>query len=421
LKKGKLIALFKSNKKIVKNFSFLSILQFFQLIIGFLLFPYLIKVLGVKNYGIVIFAQAIIGYFLLILNYGFNITATKQIALHKNDKNKLHEIISSTYISKFIIFIFISILFTSMLIFVPFFSNHKEIYGLTFFSLIGWLLYPEWYFQGVEKMENITYIILTSKLISLVAIIIVVKEANDYYYVPIINSISMIISGIISVILLINSLGRKNITFTYSVCKIKEQLVDGSSIFLSNIVANTKDYFNTFIIGVFLNFEMVAVYDFANKIIRILIIPSSILYRVVFPKISIKKSFNMVRKLEFLSLMYSFLVILIIVCIPDSVLQYFFKNDIEVFKNTLYILSITLPLLSLSGSRGVLGLIAFNFDRYFTKGIITSMLFYCLIVVVLYFFDQISLISMSITLVFSLFVEVVSHSYYIQKKRINHA
>jgi len=49
------------------------------------------------------------------------------------------------------------------------------------------------------------------------------------------------------------------------------------------------------------------------------------------------------------------------------------------------------------------------------------MLFYCLIVVVLYFFDQISLISMSITLVFSLFVEVVSHSYYIQKKRINHA
>ena len=199
MKKSKLITLFKSNKKIVKNFSFLSILQFFQLIIGFLLFPYLIKVLGVKNYGIVIFAQAIIGYFLLILNYGFNITATKQIALHKNDKNKLHEIISSTYISKFIIFIFISILFTSMLYLFLSLVIIKKFMVLTFFSLIGWLLYPEWYFQGVEKMENITYIILSSKLISLVAIIIVVKEANDYYYVPIINSLSMIISGIISV------------------------------------------------------------------------------------------------------------------------------------------------------------------------------------------------------------------------------
>jgi len=420
LKKGELIASFKSNKKIVKNFSFLSILQFFQLVIGFLLFPYLIKVLGKNNYGIVIFAQVIVGYFLLVLNYGFNITATRQIALHKNDKIKLHEIISTTYISKCIIFILIVILFASMLVFVPFLSNHKEIYVLTFFSLIGWLLYPEWYFQGVEKMDNITYVILSSKLISLITVIIVVKEPNDYYYVPIINSISMIISGIISVILLINSLGRKNITFTYSVFKIKEQLVDGSSIFLSNIVANTKDYFNTFIIGVFLSFDMVAVYDFANKIIRILIIPSSILYRVVFPKISTKKSFNMVRKLEISSLMYSFLVILIIVCIPDSVLKYFFKNDIEIFKNTLYILSITLPLLSLSGSRGVLGLMAFNFDRYFTKGIITSMFFYFLIVVALYFFDQISLISMSSTLVFSLFVEVVSHSYYI-KKNNNHA
>ena len=195
MKKGELIASFKSNKKIVKNFSFLSILQFFQLVIGFLLFPYLIKVLGKNNYGIVIFAQVIVGYFLLVLNYGFNITATRQIALHKNDKIKLHEIISTTYISKCIIFILIVILFASMLVFVPFLSNHKEIYVLTFFSLIGWLLYPEWYFQGVEKMDNITYVILSSKLISLITVIIVVKEPNDYYYVPIINSISMIISA----------------------------------------------------------------------------------------------------------------------------------------------------------------------------------------------------------------------------------
>lgn len=419
--KNKLIILFTANKKIIKNFSFLSILQFFQLLIGFLLFPYLIKVLGKNNYGIVIFAQAIVGYFLLVLNYGFNITATRQIALHKNDTNKLHEIISSTYISKCIIFILISILFASMLVFIPFLSNHKEIYVLTFFSLIGWLLYPEWYFQGVEKMENITYVILSSKLISLITIIIVVKEANDYYYVPIINSFSMIISGTISVVLLIISLGKKNITFTYSGRQIKEQLINGSSIFLSNIVANTKDYFNTFIIGVFLSFDMVAVYDFANKIIRILIIPSSILYRVVFPKISTKKSFKIIRKLEALSLMYSFLVILLIVCLPDKFIKYFFKNDVEIFKTTLYILSLTLPLLSLSGSRGVLGLVAFDYDRYFTKGIITSMLFYCLLVVVLYFINQISLISMSCILVLSLFVEIVSHSYYIYKKQIHHA
>lgn len=407
------------NKVIVKNFSFLSVLHVLQLFIGFLLFPYLISVLGKNNYGIIVFAQAVVGYFLLILNYGFNITATKKVAIYKNDSKKLWEIISITYITKLFILLLITIIFISLILLFPFFSKYKEIYFFTFISLIGWFLYPEWYFQGVEKMGNITYIILVSKIISLILILILVKAPLDFVYVPIINSLSMLISGILGIILLIKSLDKLGV-FYFSYKNIKVNLIEGFSIFLSNITANTKDYFNTFIIGFFFNYDSVAIYDFANKIIKILIIPTSILYRVFFPKISVTRSFKTIFKLESLSLLLSLFFIVIILLIPEEYYSIFVKSETTQFKKILLILSLSLPLLSLIGSRGMLGLVAFNYNKYFTLGIVLSILFYCLTVLVLYYFNIISLFTISITLVLSLLVEFLSHTYFIKKKITNH-
>jgi O-antigen/teichoic acid export membrane protein len=423
IKNSNLNTLFKmiiDNKVVVKNFSFLSVLQVLQLFIGFLLFPYLISVLGSNNYGIIVFAQAVVGYFLLILNYGFNITATKKIAICKNDSKKIWEIITITYITKLFILLLIVIIFISLILLVPFFSKYKEIYLFTVISLVGWFLYPEWYFQGVEKMENITYIILVSKIISLILILVLVKGPLDFFYVPIINSISMIISGILGVILLIKSVDKFGI-FHFSYNNIKVNLIEGFPIFLSNITANTKDYFNTFIIGFLFNYDSVAIYDFANKIIKILIIPSSILYRVFFPKISVTRSFKTIFKLESWSLLSSLFFIIIILIIPEQYYSIFVKSETNQFKKVLFLLSLSLPLLSLIGSRGMLGLVAFNYSKYFTLGIVLSMLFYSLTVLVLYYFNIISLITISITLVLSLLVEFLSHTYFFKKIKIYHA
>ena len=75
--KGILTKLFNKNKNLIKNFSFLTILQFSQLLISLLLFPYLIKVLGQKYYGVVAYCQVIIGFLLIILNYTFSVFSNK--------------------------------------------------------------------------------------------------------------------------------------------------------------------------------------------------------------------------------------------------------------------------------------------------------------------------------------------------------
>ena len=53
----------KQHKKLIENFSYLSVLQILSLITPLITYPYLVKTLGEVMYGTVVFAQAVVTYF----------------------------------------------------------------------------------------------------------------------------------------------------------------------------------------------------------------------------------------------------------------------------------------------------------------------------------------------------------------------
>ena len=80
---------------LIRNFSYLSLLQVFNLILPLIVYPYLIRVLGKETYGLVVFAQSLVFYLVILVGFGFNISATKEVSIHRNDSKKLGEIVSS--------------------------------------------------------------------------------------------------------------------------------------------------------------------------------------------------------------------------------------------------------------------------------------------------------------------------------------
>jgi PST family polysaccharide transporter len=408
--------LLKEYKEIIANFSFLSILQFVQLAVTFILYPYLIKILGQDKYGVIAYAQAISGYFIIIINYGFKATATKEIANNKNDLRKTNEIISAVFGAKIFLFLFSSLIIFLLVYNIQFLLSYKWIYLLTFFSTIGWVLFPDWYFQGIEKMHNITYAMVISKVLSVVFIFSFVKNSSHIYLVPIINSLSMILCGMIGIFLLTSN---KNIKLTFpKIDEIKEQYKIGFAYFSSNIAANTKDYLNTIIVGAFLNYTNVAIYDLANKLVKILILPCSILANAIFPRVTIKKSFSFNLKIEKIMLFYSILISTSLFIIPDEIWTVFIKENLTIFKTTLYILSLTLPLLSLTASRGFLILVGFNKDKYFTISVLFSMLGYFIFIGYLIYLHSFNLYTAALAIVISLLIEVSFHIYGIKLSKL---
>lgn len=68
-------------------------LRALEYILAFILIPYLLRVLGPSNFGAVAFMQGLMGYLVLVVNYGFNLTAPR--ALARTDEKDMSSIFLS--------------------------------------------------------------------------------------------------------------------------------------------------------------------------------------------------------------------------------------------------------------------------------------------------------------------------------------
>ena len=81
-------------RRIIGNFTYLSILQFAGYIFPLITIPYLAKTIGVTGFGHIAFAAGIVVWIQTIVDWGFSYTATREEARYQNDKEALSDIFS---------------------------------------------------------------------------------------------------------------------------------------------------------------------------------------------------------------------------------------------------------------------------------------------------------------------------------------
>jgi len=187
-----------TRKRLTGNFFSLSVLQALNYILPLITLPYLVRILGPEKYGLISFAQAFIGYFVVLTDYGFGLSATREISIHRENKEKVSEIFSSVMIIKFFLGVLSFIILGLVLAFVPKFGNDWLIYIFTFGMVLGNILFPVWFFQGMEKMKWITILNVISRVIFTICIFIFIHNEADYINVALINSLGYLVAGIIS-------------------------------------------------------------------------------------------------------------------------------------------------------------------------------------------------------------------------------
>lgn len=283
------------NKTLVQNFSYLSILQVFNLVLPLLTYPYLIRVLGKAVYGEVIFAQTIAVFFMIFIDFGFNITATKQISIHRDDKVKLSEIISSTLIIKIILGLVSFSILIILLYLVPVFNGNKLLYILSFGICLNEMFFSQWFFQGTEQMKYITIISVASRLVFVFFIFLLVNTKEDYLLIPLLNSISALLNGIVSLFIIF--VLKKNLFNFPDIKIILLYFKEAVPLFWSRLISKVKDQSNIVFIGATIGMSEVAYYDLVSKLVNISISFIETISIAVFPKISQTKNVGLTRKI----------------------------------------------------------------------------------------------------------------------------
>lgn len=260
----RLLKIISSNKVLFQNFTSLSLLQLANYIFPIITLPYLVRVLGPEKFGLINFASAFSAYFVIITDYGFNLSATQEISVNRNNKEKISEIFSSVLTIKILLFLLSSVIFFVVVGLFPLFRNDFDLYTITFFGVLGTVLFPLWLYQGLEQMKYILIINVSVRSIIVAMIFLIVKVENDYLLLAVLYTIAQMLIGVAGLIFAIRKFKLKYLLS--SQVQLLDQLKKGWNLFLSSIWINLYTTSNVFILGLFAPNNIVGYYAAADKI-----------------------------------------------------------------------------------------------------------------------------------------------------------
>lgn len=389
----------KANRGLIANFGYLSALQVLNLVLPLVTYPYLIRVLGSEVFGKVIFAQAIAAYFSMIINYGFNITATRDISINRNDPEKVNQIISGVLTLKSALWLASLILLVILVFAISQLRADKWLYLLSFGICFQELLLPIWYFQGTEKMRYITIFQFVSRASFVALIFIFIIQPGHYLLVPVFYGIGALLGGMGALLLLFNTKGVNFISQPLS--QLQLMLKDGLAIFFSRISSVITERANVVVIGAFLGMSQVAYYDFAIKILHALKLPADILVQTVFPRVASTLSKKLALRQLLLSLSWGLLAVIILWVWAQPITNIIGGNELAGAQRYLYYVAPLVLITCVSYSLGQPYLVAFGFIRLFSKVVIWSNAIYIIGILLLMAFQAITIVNCLLLLALS--------------------
>ncbi len=284
------------HKRLLENFLSLSSLQLIGLVLPLLTLPYILRIIGMERYGVIVVSWSLINYFVSITDFSFRITATRDVAIFKNSRRKLNIIYSKVVILQTLlqIFSFISII-CIVYLYRPF-HDERLVFWLTIPYLLGNTIFPDWFFQGIEKMKYITFINLGVKIFFTLCVFIFIKNKEDYWIYPLLQSLGFVGAGLAGQMILIN---KYKIKFVWIKRRsLLQALKSNTPIFVNQFLPTLYNNSGTFLLGIFANNSLVGVYDAIKKIINLESTLISMVSRVFFPFLNRNKdSFPKYRSL----------------------------------------------------------------------------------------------------------------------------
>lgn len=264
-----------------KNFIYNSILTVSTYLFPLLVYPYVSRVLGLSNIGIVNFVDNLINYFSLFSMMGIMTVGVREIAAVKNNKEKLSQTFMSllllTAITTFVAIVALLIAMNVFDALIP----HRDLLYVGLIKLVFNLFLLEWFFTGLEDFKYITNRSLLVKCLYVICIFLFVKEASDYKIYYVISVAMVVVNAFINILY-----SRRYIEFSFKGINMrlfyKAYFIMGIYVLLTNVYIS----FNPVWLGFVTNTDQVGYFTTATKLHGIIMAVLTSFTSILYPRVS---------------------------------------------------------------------------------------------------------------------------------------
>lgn len=269
-------------RSILKNILSLSTIQMFSQVLPLLTIPYVLRIVGTEKYGVAALSLAIVGFFNVIVDYGFNLSATKEASIYRNDKRYLSHLFSTVMSVKFFLCVVSWGIYFVLTVWIPDLYRYQKVYLWSYTIVVGQMFFPTWFFQGIEKMGVITVLNIIGRLLFTASVFLVIQSPQDLHWVVGLQGASGILMGFIALGIALRI--EKLTFFRPKLHDVFKQLKGGWSIFISNFGVNTYINSNIVVLGAFGGSVAVGFYSVAEKLILAVRGLAVILFQAIYPR-----------------------------------------------------------------------------------------------------------------------------------------
>lgn len=167
------------NKTLINNVASLGVVQIVNYVFPLITIPYVSRIIGPDGFGVINYVVAIVTYFILIVNYGFDFTATRKIASRPGDKIFLEDTFIEVFNARLLLFIFTIPIYLSCVFLFPILRENFLISLILYFNVISALLTPQYIFQGLQKLAFFSKVNLLRGIINTILIFALIHEKQD--------------------------------------------------------------------------------------------------------------------------------------------------------------------------------------------------------------------------------------------------
>jgi PST family polysaccharide transporter len=411
----RLIKLIVNNWLIVENYLFSTSIHIIGPFIGIIIYPYVIRAVGQEAYGTYVFGLSITHYFITLCSFGFTMPAIRSLAVSRHSIRTKSVIVSKFLSAKIYIGLLSAVIFFILIGTIPFLAKNKFMYAACFMQLAGEVFFPVWYFQGILKMKYVTYIQLGYRILSIPFILLMVKTHDDGIVYASIIGVS-VIAGALHGLYVIRYKEKLRIRIL-PLNRINGIFSEGLPFFLSSATGTIKESGVSIIIGVFLNMNQLALYDLANKIILIPRTFTMQINNVIFPKMMVDGTREVVRKIIRIETLIALAISVLIILFGRWIIFLMGGTEMMDAYASTVILSFTILVWLVVGSYISFVFVPSNKYYYATRNQIVALLSFLLYAVVgLGISPSVEALAVAITL--SGFTEIVYCRYLIAKHRL---